>query len=83
MDLEKQQSSLDHGISPRISVADDHTMVHSDSGDTRTELDLVISPDEPHEETEKDLQSIYLVKWDGPDDPENPKVRCIESKIKL
>ncbi|KAG8929741.1 hypothetical protein FRC02_005130 [Tulasnella sp. 418] len=66
-DLEKQQDSAS---TPRMSIADDNTMVHVDSGDA---LDQVVSPDEPREETEKDLHSMYLVKWDGPDDPENPK----------
>lgn len=46
--------------------ADDRTIV---DGDMKDEVD---APGEP-KLSEKVEQSPYLVRWDGPDDPENPK----------
>lgn len=75
IDLEKQQrpfSVVTSNETPfdsrRASVADEATVVQgSDSDD---------AIDAPGEERipEKQEHSPYLVKWDGPDDPENPKV---------
>ncbi|KAG8904587.1 hypothetical protein FRB99_001505 [Tulasnella sp. 403] len=82
-DLEKQQDH--YGRSPssslhppasspmdpryssnRDSMAEELTVVQSDSEDN------VDAPGEPKLD-EKTEHSAYLVKWDGPDDPENPK----------
>lgn len=85
VDLEKQQRTIEEaprtssGIRTsavtsqgsehfRDSVADDQTVVESPGGG-----DEVDAPGEP-ELDEKTENSQYLVKWDGPDDPENPKV---------
>lgn len=53
----------------RDSVADDVTVVEH----AQREMDQVEAPGEPP--FDKELEnSPYLVRWDGPDDPENPKV---------
>ncbi|KIO22265.1 hypothetical protein M407DRAFT_245224 [Tulasnella calospora MUT 4182] len=84
VDLEKQQRNIEEpprtpssirspamtsegSEHPRDSVADDQTVV-----DTPGSPDEVDAPGEPKLD-EKTERSQYLVKWDGPDDPENPK----------
>ncbi|KAG8933240.1 hypothetical protein FRC01_010229 [Tulasnella sp. 417] len=52
--------------SGHASAADDKTIVDDDG---QNEVD---APGEP-KLSEKVEQSLYLVRWDGPDDPENPK----------
>ncbi|KAG8938323.1 hypothetical protein FRC04_009078 [Tulasnella sp. 424] len=62
----------------RSSLADDITVVESNGSHVRAgrnesgEADLVDAPGEPKLD-EKTEHSPFLVKWDGPDDPENPK----------
>jgi hypothetical protein len=60
--------------SARPSLDGRTTLVHTDSEDTEAQYDEVVPPGEERED-EKDTKGKYLVKWDGPDDPENPKVR--------
>ncbi|KAG8857218.1 hypothetical protein FRB96_005893 [Tulasnella sp. 330] len=73
-DVEKQDPSalLQSGLqspSARDSHADDVTVVdHAE----QQEPDLVEAPGEPPFDKEK-ANSEFLVKWDGPNDPENPK----------
>ncbi|KAG8938324.1 hypothetical protein FRC04_009079, partial [Tulasnella sp. 424] len=58
----------------RSSFADELTVVES-NGSHRNEngdADLVDAPGEPKLD-EKTEHNPFLVKWDGPDDPENPK----------
>ncbi|KAG8969210.1 hypothetical protein FRC05_001174 [Tulasnella sp. 425] len=58
----------------RSSLADELTVVES-NGSHRNEngdADLVDAPGEPKLD-EKTEHNPFLVKWDGPDDPENPK----------
>ncbi|KAG9033819.1 hypothetical protein FS837_002381 [Tulasnella sp. UAMH 9824] len=58
----------------RSSIADELTVVesHGSRGNANAGGDLVDAPGEPKLD-EKTEHSRYLVKWDGPDDPENPK----------
>lgn len=61
----------------RSSIADELTVVesHGSRGNAaNADGDLVDAPGEPKLD-EKTERNRYIVKWDGPDDPENPKVR--------
>ncbi|KAG8938133.1 hypothetical protein FRC00_000561, partial [Tulasnella sp. 408] len=64
---------------PRVNtiVTPPHTLGHGSAADDRTIVDddkedEFEAPEEP-KLSEKGEQSPYLVRWDGPDDPENPK----------
>lgn len=76
-DPEKQQHESEnhqqqHSLSAkRESLGDELTVVSQDEDQNETD-----APGEPHLD-QKTEHSSYLVRWDGPDDPENPKARSL------
>ncbi|KAG8985914.1 hypothetical protein FRB90_004367, partial [Tulasnella sp. 427] len=88
LDVEKQQPppipAVDTKANNRGSLGDELTAVESHSSHTpgssnsangsrsRHEANPADAPGEPNP-SEKTEQDAFLVKWDGPEDPENPK----------